>query len=731
MSTTAPDTLARTLWVDQNHPRAIDAVDAPDAPNAGDREAPFATISQAAFFAQPGDTVHVMPGIYRERVAPRRSGEPGKPITYRAQPGGSVIIRGSEPFQPDWQPVPGLDHAVTAALDPALFEVDQRQAVDWPQADFPTHYNPFALPLSDAALLKGPGVDIFGDVQSDAAEDTARRITLGEVFVDGQPLTQLPDSAAVDATPGSYTVMGRADDQGRGLRLVVHWPIAVADPIDHLVEITTRPRCFAPYRRGLSHISVRGFVMEHAAVDFHRGFYSHKSPQAGVLSTRGGTHWTIEHNVIRWGTNLGIDIGTEGDNDADGLGQPEPRRAGHHLIRFNTITDHGSGGIQGINAPHTIISHNVIERTNRLGFSAPEVGAIKLHFFVDGVIEHNLIRDNDCFGIWLDNVWHRSRVHGNLLANNQGAGLFIEMGHGPLLVDHNIIAQTRAASTTSGLGDGVYAHDASAVTFAHNLTFFNAGHGLYTHLATDRRPHVFRDGARTGERRPSASSFWRIHANLFIGDSLAAIALPPQSEYSEDNRSDFNGFAGTLPPDSGETYAAALRPPRFAIVHNKGRTDLEPHLRAAGVDPEAYREHHQINLRQWQAVTGGDRHSRRLTVLRPMYNNRSMILALSVGPTLLEIQPPTPPGGLDPRLQPVDYLGLNRPADRPALPGPFARLPIHPELLPEAQLDPDQFIKGRGPFNKTDASRHFQACLWPKPQAARDRLQNPHESDRP
>jgi len=70
---------------------------------AGNAEKPLRTISAAASLAQPGDTILVKPGVYRERVTPPRGGEPGKPITYRGEKLGTVFIRGSEEWKPSWQ----------------------------------------------------------------------------------------------------------------------------------------------------------------------------------------------------------------------------------------------------------------------------------------------------------------------------------------------------------------------------------------------------------------------------------------------------------------------------------------------------------------------------------------------------------------------------------------------------------------------------------------------------
>ena len=58
---------------------------------------PLKTISAAAELAQPGDTITVHAGIYRERVTPPRGGTSDKNrITYRAARGEQVVITGSE-----------------------------------------------------------------------------------------------------------------------------------------------------------------------------------------------------------------------------------------------------------------------------------------------------------------------------------------------------------------------------------------------------------------------------------------------------------------------------------------------------------------------------------------------------------------------------------------------------------------------------------------------------------
>jgi alpha-L-arabinofuranosidase len=82
------------------------AVDGRDT-NSATRVAPLRTIQRAADLAQPGDTITVRAGVYRERISPPRGGESDtKRIVYQAASGEKVEIRGSEIVK-HWEKVQG------------------------------------------------------------------------------------------------------------------------------------------------------------------------------------------------------------------------------------------------------------------------------------------------------------------------------------------------------------------------------------------------------------------------------------------------------------------------------------------------------------------------------------------------------------------------------------------------------------------------------------------------
>ena len=65
----------------------VDGLNGNDENNGLTRETAFRTIQRAADIAGPGTTLHILPGIYRETVQPKRSGIVSAPIIFRAENG--------------------------------------------------------------------------------------------------------------------------------------------------------------------------------------------------------------------------------------------------------------------------------------------------------------------------------------------------------------------------------------------------------------------------------------------------------------------------------------------------------------------------------------------------------------------------------------------------------------------------------------------------------------------
>lgn len=567
----------RILVVNNRHGAAADT-------NPGTPDAPFRTIGAAARAAQPGDEVRVFPGVYRERVTPAQGGTPEKPVRYVAAVPGEVFVKGSDVWTPAWNRLEDGEETYAAELAPALFN-DGR--------------NPFLRRISIAPK------DNHIPARPVKEQDAAWPLTLGQLFVGGVPYRQVERPELVRRFPETWIVA--AD----GRSLLVHFRKGREPGSGTPVELTVRDRIFSPYRRGLGFIQVQGFVFEHCA---NQGSF----PQGGAVSTRSGHHWRIEENVIRFAQTTGLDCGSE-TWDAATLEDthPDDRRqarypAGYHLIADNTFADNGLCGISGWHHRRTRVVRNVVERNNRLDFdfsraSWEEWAGIKFHDCDGAVIAGNLVRNNEGYGIWLDNRWTGVRVTRNVVLDNRMAGIFFELGKGPALVDTNIVAHTRPNGIYYD-GMGIYAHDASGLTIAHNLILGNAGCGVTLRTTSTRAV----DG------QPARSSDERVLNNIIVENGGAAVNLPFPNALAERNVSDGNLLFGT------REFWQGLGPWNGLMAVNKfissaGNEQIVEALNAslrradipAGEWPNlnVWLKNPVLSLRQWQALTGNDTHS--------------------------------------------------------------------------------------------------------------------------
>jgi hypothetical protein len=408
----------------------------------GSKDQPFRTINEAAALAQPGDTVVVHGGEYREWVRPRRGGlSDQRRITYTAAPGEHVVIKGSERVT-GWDRV--LGDVWTVAVPNTLFG----------------SFNPFAE-------------EIDGDWIVYPDESTPRK-HLGDVYLNGTSFYEVSTVAAVSDPPLRTEVIDdwtatvdrvRDPEQTRfvwyadvGPDQTTIWAnFPGADPNDELVEINVRRSVFYPAEHHLDYITVRGFELAQGATPWAPP----TADQPGLIGPNWAKGWIIEDNVIHDAKCAAISIGKEmstGHNYAT-LRRDKPgyqyqlesvfaarqigwdfEHIGSHIVRRNTIYDCGQNGIVG----HlgcvfsTIEDNHVYNIALKREFYGYEIAGIKLHAAIDVIIRHNRIHDCS-LGTWLDWQTQGTRVSRNLYYDNN-RDLFVEVSHGPYLVEHNVLA---------------------------------------------------------------------------------------------------------------------------------------------------------------------------------------------------------------------------------------------------------------------------------------------------
>ena len=446
--------------------------------------ADFASIDAAVAEAQPGDTVRVMPGLYRETVVVRRGGGKDNPITIESAETGGAVVRGSEVWKEDWTPLEGHSGVFTSPVDVTWFT------------------NGLANPYATTIAIGG-GIGKVARLATNETTDVERYFprTLGQISIDSKPITEVVTLRELYESPNTWMV------SPKGGEIWLHPSSADLPLSGRTVEWTVRDRLLHAARRGLSNVVVRGFVFEHCA---NQGPF----PQRGAVDVRSGHSWIVEHNIIRHAKTIGLAVGSESWSGAAITDVPEAdRRAMQSVnvdVRYNRVSDNGLCGIAAWNPINLRIYNNVVERNNtgcywwRHSYWDESAG-IKVHCGTT-TVANNLVRDNEAHGIWFDTGFRRVRITGNAILNNRRSGIMFETAFGHALVDCNIIAYTRQDGDTFYAGDGIYSHNGSGVTVAHNLLAGNAGmgvrfrtlHGKVDDWSTGKR--VKRDVETSGNR---------------------------------------------------------------------------------------------------------------------------------------------------------------------------------------------------------------------------------------
>jgi len=410
----------------------------------GTKSAPFRTIQKAADLAQPGDVITVHEGVYRERINPPRGGtSEQKRIVYQAARGEKVEIKGSEVIK-NWVRVQDTVWKVTL-----------------PNVTF-GNFNPYT------DLIHG-----------DWFEPKGRPHHTGAVYLNGHWLIEAVKLDEVLATAGTKpSWLSQVGERYQAQlwfaevdasNTTIWAQFKGVNPNEQQVEINVRQTVFYPDQPGRNYITVRGFTMQHAATPWAPP----TAEQVGLIGTHWSKGWVIEGNVVSYSICTGIALGKHGDaydntsaNSAEGYVKTIERAfqkgwnretIGHHIVRNNTISHCEQAGVVGsLGAAFCTVTGNTIHDIHmRQLFTGAEMAGIKFHAAIDSVIRDNHIY-RTCLGLWLDWMAQGTRVSANLFHDN-GRDLFVEVNHGPFIVDNNLFLS--AASLLDVSEGGAYVHN--------------------------------------------------------------------------------------------------------------------------------------------------------------------------------------------------------------------------------------------------------------------------------
>ncbi len=406
----------------------------------GSKEMPFRHISDAAKIAVPGDEVIVAPGIYREYVDPVNGGTADKRITYRSEEKLGAVITGAEELT-GWKKYKGdvwkaeVDNGVFGSYNPYTTMV----CGDWYFA--PTVRHTGAVFINDLMMYETVSLE---------------ECIAGEA-----------DESAYNLEESKY----KWYTEQKGGKTVLYANFRGMNPNKEKVEISARRNCFMPSKPGKGYITVSGFVITKGATTWAPP----AAYQDGLIGPHWSKGWIIEDCEVSNSRCCGISLGkyrdpendmyfytkhvkspTQMERDAVCRGQFHgwlKEKVGSHIIRRCHVHHCEQTGIVGrMGGVFSIIEDCHIHHVcNSQQLGGAETAGIKLHAAIDVTIRRNHIH-NCIMGVWLDWEAQGARITSNLMHDNfrpegrkpaQGAmfsnDIFIEVGHGPTLIDNNIL----------------------------------------------------------------------------------------------------------------------------------------------------------------------------------------------------------------------------------------------------------------------------------------------------
>ncbi|MHC4656989.1 MAG: right-handed parallel beta-helix repeat-containing protein [Planctomycetota bacterium] len=491
---------AAAYYVDEGNHVANDG-------NPGTEARPFKTIGGGVQSLQPGDTLLIKAGTYREAVILHRSGTHANPIRIRAYPGdeGKAIINAAEPVT-DWQKCAGPGDCAGNPYWEHIYVADVAALVQsHPDSEFAVRQV-----FQHGELLKRSRYPDGGwsyptsvpDQQTaftDSSVSKPDRYFNGSVChiktaiwqIDQIPVAGFSNSTITLAKSPRYdistrfgyyltSIVGEINEEGEwaydpSQKKIFLWP---RGDVAEDVEFSYRRYCLRSYS-GTSWNVVRGLTMRNA---YWYGIFLYRSNDMALEDN------TVEH-AYNFGIHLYAGAGARGDNNqivrntieySASRGINVDKVCSHTNVEGNYVYAtgaesfgadlmNGRGEAIYVRGPHTRVYNNRIDRTGHTGINVS--GKTLSRDFSYNYITNIKLALSDGGGIYgagFSDVPEKDHIHHNIIVDVIGcrtmdrnrdkglpvtiekysgdsAGIFVDEGGNNRIIEHNTVINSHMA----------------------------------------------------------------------------------------------------------------------------------------------------------------------------------------------------------------------------------------------------------------------------------------------
>ena len=502
----------------------------------GSLSSPFRTIQHAASLAQPGDTVVVRGGTYRETVRPARSGTSSAPITFKRYGSERVTVSGANVVT-GWSAYrdsifkAGQSWDLGAGKNQVFVDGKMMIEARWPNTSLDLNHpkkaaadgisvttpgaNPATATLTDSDLTQSAGtwdgatIHIMpghGWVGETGTVSHSERGRLTYTYMPLDQKNQVPRAGDEYYLTGKFVALDAAGEWFRDpatRTLYLRTPTS-DNPASHTIEVKRRDYAFD--LRSRSYIDVQGFNLFAASITSSGGS---KRLRLSGLNASYVSHFTLEPDP--WGH------------------QQRPQGSGIELLgtdsilRDSTITySAGNGALLGG-------SRNRVENCviSNVDYNAgDEAGVYTLG-------TGHVVQSNTIFSAGRSGVVHRyspaakilhNVIHDVMLQTTDGGGTYTwgsdgaDSGGNPTEIAYNVIYNVHSAGFGAA---GIYLDNSSRHHVVHHNLVYNSDYGLK--MNPPNPDNFIYNNTLVGSKAAVASSGTRempgsvFKNNLFIG----------------------------------------------------------------------------------------------------------------------------------------------------------------------------------------------------------------------